>query len=329
MDHSKLPDLRNPVEVWNFLDLALQERPSFSKLALAAKAVTELAERALSESTRSGEQHFNTSYQTVLLQLHLPGDPKTETVRRWIASETYSIEERFAPKVDAFNPLSKSKFKERVDEIISEQTRTKHPMSIHLFKGSPTMEQVKLFLKHHWVRSGDFYRQLAELALQFVNIEEASVFYRNLYEEAGEEAPKQAHPILLTQLLQFLKVPQDIDYQHMNPLEMSYLNNRIRCVRHPNKAWGLAMLYAIEYVTQHSHQQIYEMLGRLKVPDEYRKFHLLHGTADEEHSRDLWDLVELYSNDGSFQHTFLRSLLKHFQVNREYFDMLWEEMKSR
>lgn len=287
-----------------------------------APAVRALATRAL-----SGEEDCFSHYQKVLFSLHYSDNRRTEAARRWLATEIYDVEDA-AFRISDFRPVAPESFKETVDTLIASRTRTRHPFSVHMFDGSPTQREIRFFLHHHWIRSFDFYRLLAELAMRFDKIEDAAVFYRNLYGEAGRENAAEAHPRLLEKLIRYMKLPVEVDLKDLHPLEMAYLNNRLRCVRHPDLAWGLAVVYAIEAVSTVNHRRIYELLQRAGVPEEYCEFHRLHGIGDEIDTRELWELIESRSGDAEFQRTFLQSLTRHFEINTRYFDHLWDSMRE-
>ncbi|PPJ44465.1 hypothetical protein C0075_26475, partial [Rhizobium sp. KAs_5_22] len=78
--------------------------------------------------------------------------------------------------------------------------------------------------------------------------------------EAGAETPERSHPALLSHLMTHFEIPLEIDFAALHPLEKAYLNNRIRCVRHTDVAWGLSLLYAVESVSCVNHLRIYELL---------------------------------------------------------------------
>jgi pyrroloquinoline quinone (PQQ) biosynthesis protein C len=302
---------------------ALRPESGLPQLLTAAESLLTLVDRGL-----SGDAESHAQYQTLLMELHLPGEPRTEPTRRWLASEIYRVEDKFAPQLPAFQPLPVESFRARVDDEIASRTRVKHPMSVHLFQGTPSREEVKYFLHHHWIRSYNFYRLLAELAFRFEDIDDASVFYRNLYGEAGAESAERSHPALLATLMKHFEIPLSIDFQPLHAQEKAYLNNRIRCVRHTNIAWGLALLYAVESVSRVNHLRIYELLQRQGIPEEYCEFHRLHGTQDEIDTEELWQLISKFAGSESFQRTFMQSLARHFDINRKYFDVMWQEMQG-
>ncbi|WP_244750500.1 HOASN domain-containing protein [Pseudomonas aeruginosa] len=302
---------------------ALKPEASLDQVTLALEAILAVTAKGL-----DGDAAAYAQYQTLLLELHVAGDPRTEPTRRWMASQVYRVEDRFAPEPAGFAAVPVEEFRKKVDAEIEARSRVRHPMSVHLFQGTPPVEDVRFFLEHHWTRSYNFYSLLAELAFRFEDIEDASVFYRNLYGEAGAENPERSHPALLSHLMTYFDIPLRIDFPALHPLEKAYLNNRIRCVRHTDVAWGLALLYAVESVSCVNHRRIYELLQRLGVPEQPSEFHRLHGTQDEIDTEEMWALIAKFAPSEDFQRKFMQSLARHFEINRAYFDLLWEQMQA-
>lgn len=302
---------------------ALKPGAPIHVLMRAVESTLELVERGL-----SGDGESYAHYQALLLDLHLPGEARTEPTRRWLASQVYQIEDKFIPESTGFAFVPVAAFRERVDTEIASRTRVRHPMSLHLFQGAPSHEEVKFFLRHHWIRSYNFYALLAELAFRFEDIADASVFYRNLYGEAGAESPDRSHPAMLARLMEYFGIPLRIDFSSLEPSEKAYVNNRLRCVRHTDTAWGLSLLYAVESVSRVNHLRIYELLQRQGVPAEPSEFHRLHGTQDEIDTEELWQLISKFADKEAFQRTFMRSLAHHFTINATYFDVLWRDMQG-
>ncbi|HHK2168610.1 TPA: HOASN domain-containing protein [Pseudomonas aeruginosa] len=302
---------------------ALKPGASLDQITLALEAILAVTAKGL-----GGDASAYAQYQALLLELHVGSDPHTEPTRRWMASQVYLVEDRFAPEPAGFSAVPVEEFRKKVDAEIEARSRVRHPMSVHLFQGTPPVEDVRFFLEHHWVRSYNFYSLLAELAFRFENIEDASVFYRNLYGEAGAETPERSHPALLSHLMTYFDIPLRIDFPALHPLEKAYLNNRIRCVRHTDVAWGLALLYAVESVSCVNHRRIYELLQRLGVPEQPSEFHRLHGTQDEIDTEEMWALIAKFAPSEDFQRKFMQSLARHFEINRAYFDPLWEQMQA-
>ncbi|MBG6468305.1 iron-containing redox enzyme family protein [Pseudomonas aeruginosa] len=302
---------------------ALKPGASLDQITLALEAILAVTAKGL-----GGDASAYAQYQALLLELHVGSDPHTEPTRRWMASQVYLVEDRFAPEPAGFSAVPVEEFRKKVDAEIEARSRVRHPMSVHLFQGTPPVEDVRFFLEHHWVRSYNFYSLLAELAVRFENIEDASVFYRNLYGEAGAETPERSHPALLSHLMTYFDIPLRIDFPALHPLEKAYLNNRIRCVRHTDVAWGLALLYAVESVSCVNHRRIYELLQRLGVPEQPSEFHRLHGTQDEIDTEEMWALIAKFAPSEDFQRKFMQSLARHFEINRAYFDLLWEQMQA-
>ncbi|WP_200899906.1 HOASN domain-containing protein [Lysobacter capsici] len=325
--HANIPSghaMPAPDQASILLAEALKPGAASSRTALAADALLALTQKGL-----EGDPAAYAQYQSILLDLHLPGEPRTEPTRRWLASQIYQVEDRFAPALPDFRVLPVDEFRAKVDAEIASRTRVRHPMSLHLFQGAPPLRDVRLFLRHHWNRSYNFYSLLAELAFRFEAIHDASVFYRNLYGEAGAESPERAHPILLSHLMAYFDIPLRVDFAALDPLEKAYINNRIRCVRHTDVAWGLSLVYAVESVSCVNHLRIYELLQRMGVPEGPCEFHRLHGTQDEIDTEEMWELIAKFAHDESFQRTFMQSLTRHFDINRAYFDMLWRQMQGQ
>lgn len=303
---------------------ALKPGAPYTQVTSALEALLALTRQGL-----SGDADAYAHYQSALLQLHIPGEPRTEPTRRWMASEVYRVEDEFAADLPSFTALPADELRKQVDAEIAARSRVNHPMSVHLFQGTPPVQDVRFFLEHHWTRSYNFYSLLAELAFRFEAIEDASVFYRNLYGEAGAETPERSHPAMLAHLMEYFDIPLAIDFPALHPLEKAYLNNRIRCVRHTDVAWGLALLYAVESVSCVNHRRIYELLQRLEVPEGLSEFHRLHGTQDEIDTEEMWALIAKFAGDEGFQRMFMRALKRHFEINKAYFDSLWQQMQEQ
>lgn len=154
---------------------ALEPGAHYAQVTRSLEALLALTRQGL-----SGDADAYAHYQAALLQLHIPGDPRTEPTRRWMASEVYRAEDEFAVDLPGFTALPVDEFRQLVDAEIAARSRVNHPMSVHLFQGTPPVQDVRFFLEHHWTRSYNFYSLLAELAFRFEAIEDASVFYRNL-----------------------------------------------------------------------------------------------------------------------------------------------------
>lgn len=196
----------------------------------------------------------------LLLELHVDSDPHMEPACRWIVSQIYLVGDRFAPEPTSFSAAPVEEFREEVDAETEARSRVCYPASIHSFQGTPPVEGIHFLPEHHWARSYDFYSFLAGLIFRFENIEDVSVFYRNLYSGAGAETPERSHPVLLSHLMTYFNIPLRIDFPALHLLEKVYLNNRICYVRHTDIAWGLVFLYAVESMNCINHRYIYELL---------------------------------------------------------------------
>jgi pyrroloquinoline quinone (PQQ) biosynthesis protein C len=297
-----------------------------SRLDTLFAAATKLDHLAAAGAGVSGPLYAD--YQAILFYLHKCAHGPSQGTRNWLASRVYAVEDRALRRADPLETTSAAGFRQKVDDEIAARSRITHPMSSYLFAGRPSRDEIRVFIAHHWLRSHDFYRLLAELAFRFDRLDDASVFYRNLYGESGAEDARRSHPRLLERLISYLGLPLEIDWTKAPTEELAYLNNRLRSVRHHDPAWGLACVYAIESVSRVNHGKIYEMLRRADIPDESCEFHRLHSIADEIDTDELWTLIEPRAQDPEFRATFMRSLERHFALTGAYFDVLWSELQE-
>lgn len=135
---------------------ALKPGASLDQITLALEAILAVTAKGL-----GGDASAYAQYQALLLELHVGSDPHTEPTRRWMASQVYLVEDRFAPEPAGFSAVPVEEFRKKVDAEIEARSRVRHPMSVHLFQGTPPVEDVRFFLEHHWVRSYNFYSLLA------------------------------------------------------------------------------------------------------------------------------------------------------------------------
>ncbi len=42
----------------------------------------------------------------------------------------------------------------------------------------------------------------------------------------------------------------------------------------------------------------------------------------------MWALIAKFAPSEDFQRKFMQSLARHFEINRAYFDLLWEQMQA-
>jgi pyrroloquinoline quinone (PQQ) biosynthesis protein C len=296
--------------------------PIPERIAAARRRLGDLAARAF-----GGDQETAVLYHGLVWDLHADPDPRTYAVRRWLLEAGYLVEEAHVPRLEPGPALAPAELLARLADEHAARSGLTHPMSAHLFEGDPSPRDLAIYLRHHWHRSRLFYRELTELALT-LRLRHASVLHRNLYDETGGEHTGQAHPFLLQRLLAHLGLPTGFDDRPDLPEAHAYLNNRIRCARHPNPAWGLAVLYALEAGTPATHGRIHALLLRFGVPDDAREFHRVHMTADVEHARETADLIGELITSPEDQATLIASLRYHRALGRRYFDAIWREMQA-
>ena len=311
-------------EISELVDLtrdALDPAASSSAAARGRDAFAALARAGLADAAAS------VAYHDLLWDLHADPEHRTYALRRWIAAAGYAVEEAAIAPVEVPEALDPAAFADRIRAEQGALSGLVHPMSSYLFAGEPTLDEVKVYLRHHWHRSRLFFRELTELSLGRP-LAEASVLFRNLYDEGGGEDASRAHPFLLQRLLRHLGVPCDFDERPALPEARAYLNNRIRCARAANPAWGLAVLYALEAGTPATHGAIYRLLRRLGVPEEACEFHRIHMTADIEHTEETLGLIADVVRAAGDQAIFLASLRHHRALGRRTFDAIWREIQG-
>jgi len=292
---------------------------------LAAAAATAL--HALATRAFAGDEAAATAYHGLVWDLHADTDHRTYPLRLWLVQAGYAVEEAHVPAVAPEPALGPDELLARLADELQRSTGLTHPMSAHMFHGDPTRAYLAIYLRHHWHRSRLFYRELTELALT-CPLRHASVLHRNLYDETGGEDSARAHPFLLQRLLVHLGLPHGFADRPELPEAHAYLNNRIRCARHANPAWGLAVLYALEAGTPATHGNIHALLQRFGVPDDAREFHRVHMTADVEHARETAGLIGELVTSPEDQAILIASLRYHRALGRRYFDAIWREMQA-
>ncbi|MDC0723721.1 iron-containing redox enzyme family protein [Nannocystis bainbridge] len=288
----------------------------------AAQALARLADRAF-----AGDDYAAGVYHGLVWDLHADPDPRTYAVRRYLVETGYAVEEAHVPRLPEAPLLAPDALLARLQAEQNQRTGLRHPMSEHLFHGRPSLADLKIYLRHHWHRSRLFYRELTELALS-CPLGHASVLHRNLYDETGGEHGAQAHPVLLQRLLRHFDLPHGFDDRPALPEAHAYLNNRIRCARHPNLAWGLAVLFSLEAGTPATHGNIHALLQRFDVPEHAREFHRVHMSADVEHARETAELIGAVIQSPADQAILFASLRYHRALGQRYFDAIWREMQA-
>lgn len=297
-------------------------------MALAAEALAGLAERATPE-----REAAYAGYHAILWDLHERHDPRTYALRRWLCQAAYEVEEARIlaahagdPSLDVDDP-SPAALHERILALHEQRSGLRHPLSVHLFEGTPTWRDLLVYLRHHWYRSRGFHRELTELSLSLAP-DDASGIVANLHEELGEGRPGRAHPELLQRLLVHLDVPCRWDERPPWVEALAYLNNRIRCARSGEPAWGLAVLFSLEHGTPATHGSILALLRRMGVPEPLCEFHRIHALGDAAHAEVILALVLRRVALPSARRALLVSLQHHRALGLRYFDRIWREIRT-
>lgn len=302
---------------------ALAPNAPFSRLEAAAKALTEVTEKGLKGDTAAYNE-----YQRLLYVLSLSDDGATALARRWLANQVYQVEERHIPPADLPERLSETDFQARLEKEVASRSREKHPMSQYVFGGSATKAQLQVFLKHQWFRTFRLYRDATDLSLHLHDVDDAAALGRYLYGELGEEDEKRSHPRLLAKLLNAIGLEADFQAISTLPEEIAYLNNRARCFRQPDVAWGLAVFYVTEIVVPGNHEKLYRALLNAGISEDGAEYYKVHISLVPPRAKREWQLIARRIHDPAFQKVFLTSLNQHFRVERAYYDAVWAEMQK-
>jgi pyrroloquinoline quinone (PQQ) biosynthesis protein C len=309
------------------IEAALVRGAAPSEVALAAEALAELARRATPE-----DEAAHAAYHALLWNLHERLDPRTQATRRWLCQAAYEVEEARIlaahaddPSFDVADP-SPDALRERILAMHEQRSGLRHPLSIHLFEAAPAHRDVLVYLEHHWYRSRGFHRELTELSLSLA-LPDAQGIVANLHDELGEGHAGRSHPELLQRLLVHLGVPCRFDARPPWVEALAYLNNRIRCARSGEPAWGLAVLFSLEHGTPATHGSILALLRRMGVPEPLCEFHRLHALGDAAHAEVILALVLRRVVTPSARRALLVSLHHHRALGLRYFDRIWREIR--
>jgi pyrroloquinoline quinone (PQQ) biosynthesis protein C len=291
----------------------------------ARQALRALAERASPDSPDGDEMR---AVHRVLYFVHRQRAREVRAAADWIAQGCYpALEARVAP-VELERALPPAELIARVKDELSMRGRLGSAMSQHLFAGAPSLDDVRVYMRHHWFRSRWFFQLLADFAARSP-LEDTGLLFRNLVEETGglPDGPP-AHALLLKRLTDHLGLGLDFDDHPSEWQALQYLNNQARSARTTDAAWGLAVLFASETTTPETHGNILAMLRRLGVPEDCCEFHRVHAACDAHHAADLEAIIARRIRTASEQRTFLRALAEHRRTSRIYFELVWEQMRS-
>lgn len=311
------------------VDAALAPHASPAAAARAAESLAELATHAVPDDVSA-----YAAYHELLWELHERSEPRTYVTRRFLCQAAHAVEEARILAAHAGDPrfevaeLSTAAFRERILELHERGSGMRHPLSIHLFEGTPAHRDVLVYLQHHWYRSRGFHRELTELSLS-LSLHDAQGIVANLDDELGGGRPGRSHPELLQRLLVHLGVPCDWGERPPWVEALAYLDNRVRCARSGEPAWGLAVLFSLEHGTPATHGSILALLRRMGVPEPLCEFHQIHALGDAAHAEVILELVLRRVVTPSARRALLVSLHHHRTLGLCYFDRIWREIQQR
>jgi pyrroloquinoline quinone (PQQ) biosynthesis protein C len=250
-------------------------------------AIAEL--RGAGEAAHRGDAAAYAAYHDALYKLHFGRERRTEAVRQFLAASVYDLEERHAPIVVVAEPLTRTGLEQRVRQTQAEHSVLDHPLFHLLFHGDPSRAQVLAYLKQKWIIVLSFWQSLAELALR-AETQVATVLTENLYEELGEGKRGNSHLEHHYAQLRDLGVDAQFSDTPTYPETQEYLNNRVRCMRHPEMVLGLGVAYSMEAASQGysiQHAKMLRRIGAVSHVDVYDQ----HDEVDDDHSADILEAI--------------------------------------
>jgi hypothetical protein len=282
----------------------------------------------LSAAADSADETF-ARYHATLYALHERRDMATAARRAWLAAESYPDDESRVADCDWPRALPIDEFHVHVDSLLSMRGRLGSEMSEYLFSGKqvPTWGAARLYVLHHWYRSRRFYDLVGTFAMR-TPLDQVRPLNENLAVETGALPGTIPHPRMLDDLLTYFGLPEPGQDHPSMAIAWAYINNRHRCVRTVHPAWGLALLYSLEFTTTETHTNVHCMLERVGVPAEARAFHALHMVSDTEHAAGIWEAGCTALADATGQRIFLRALTEHQRLSRAYFAAIWRTMQE-
>lgn len=300
-------------------------------------ALTGDAERLLAARDRllelgaaagSSDESF-ARYHATLYALHERRDMATAARRAWLAAESYPGDDSRVADLDWPRALPLDEFHAHVDGLLSMRGRLGSEMAQYLFAGAqvPAWGAARLYILHHWYRSRRFYDLVGTFAMRRP-LDDVGPLNENLAVETGALPDTRPHPRMLDDLLTYFGLPEHGQDHPSLPIAWAYINNRHRCVRTVHPAWGLALLYSLEFTTTETHTNVHNMLERIGAPPAARAFHALHMVSDTEHAAGIWQTGHGVLADAAGQQIFLRSLVEQQRLSRAYFGAIWQTIQQ-
>jgi hypothetical protein len=299
------------------LRAALAPRAAVQDVAEAAHGLEALARRSA-----EGDAAVNRYYQAMLLELNERNDLETRRTRHWLVERAFAIEEEYI-SIDQHDRLPPDEFLARMQDAIRDTTRYSRALSEYMFRGNPSIDDLRLFVLHQWYRSRCGYRIIEDFA-SLLDCATAGPFYRNVYDECGGDKVSAPHPQIMRKLLDYLELPSEgmpawVEAQ-------TYLNNRVRCVRNARIGQGLALMWYLEAVTSTSYTRMIEVLRRFGIPEDVYEFYTLHAQLDLEHTDQVESAFGQLVDSAEVQASFVSALRRHRHLQAVYYDRIAASM---
>ncbi len=299
------------------LRTALSPGAAVVDVAAAASGVEGLARRSA-----EGDAAVARPYQAMLLELNERSDLATRQTRQWLVERAFAVEEQYI-SIDEHERLRPDEFLARMQESIQDTTRYSRALSDHMFRGNPSLDDLKLFVLHQWYRSRSGYRIIGDFA-SGLDCTVAGPFYRNVYDECGGDHVSPPHPLLMRKLLAYLDLPTEGMPAWVEAT--TYLNNRVRCVRNARIGQGLALMWYLEAVTSNSYLKMIEVFRRFEIPEDAYEFYTLHAQLDLEHTDQVESSFGALLDGAEVQACFVSALRRHRDLQAIYYDRIAASM---
>jgi hypothetical protein len=299
------------------LRTALSPGAAVLDVAAAASGLEELARRSA-----EGDAAVDRYYQAMLLELNERSDLATRQTRQWLVERAFTIEEQYIA-LDEHERLRPDEFLAKMQQAIQDTTRYSRALSDHMFRGTPSLDDLKLFVLHQWYRSRSGYRIIGDFA-SGLDCTVAGPFYRNVYDECGGDDVSPPHPLLMRKLLDHLDLPSEGMPTWVEA--HTYLNNRVRCVRNAQIGQGLALMWYLEAVTSTSYLKMIEVFRRFDIPEDAYEFYTLHAQLDLEHTEQVESSFGALLDGAEVQASFVSTLRRHRELQAIYYDRIAASM---
>jgi hypothetical protein len=209
---------------------------------------------------------------------------------------------------------------------------TRHPLFAHLYRGDPSLDDFKIYLRQKWLIMTTFWRSFAELGMRLsrsADLASVAHIYQNVHDELGGGDVGQAHLAQHERQLRQIGLEVSPDDLPVYDETREYINYRLMCMRHPQVAWGLGAFYAQEAASLEYTMGHYRLLRRFGVAEEFARIYYVHEEIDDGHCADILDVVGGLVTTPEAQSICLASQRHQMTLWHRHFDRVWDEIQDR